>query len=246
MTALKAFEVYWRGDFLAANGWIGLNLLGALLLGMIVGYERSYNGRAAGMRTYGLVCMAATALTVFAGYAPAWFGGRLAHIEADPTKVVQGVVTGIGFLCAGVIVKDGLSISGLTTAASIWAAAAIGVLIGVELYGAALLLALLCMLSMTLVGEVERRLPGRAAYDVSLTFRPDAAPAFEDMVAVALAHGYRVARDSFSITYAESQPLWRFSVMALDRSRSTSPALLAQDLARSQDVARFSIVPVRN
>ncbi|MBK6008666.1 MgtC/SapB family protein [Ramlibacter ginsenosidimutans] len=241
-----AFSLYWRGDFLAVNGWIGLNLLGALLLGMVVGYERSYNGRAAGMRTYGLVCMAATALTIFVGYSAAWFGGRLAHIDADPTKVVQGVVTGIGFLCAGVIVKDGLSISGLTTAASIWAAAAIGVLLGVELYGAALLLALLCMLSMTLVREIERWLPGRAAFDVSLAFRPEAAPQFEEFVGVALAHGYRVARDSFSITFADSQPLWRFSVVALDRSRSTSPALLALDLARSQEVVRFSIVPVRN
>ena len=56
---------YWSGAFLAANAFIGLNLAGALLLGMLVGYERSYNGRAAGMRTYGLVCMASTAVTVF-------------------------------------------------------------------------------------------------------------------------------------------------------------------------------------
>ena len=66
---------YWSGPFLAANGFIGLNLLGALLLGMLVGYERSYNGRAAGMRTYGLVCMASTALTVFVGHASFWYGG---------------------------------------------------------------------------------------------------------------------------------------------------------------------------
>ena len=237
---------YWTGEVLAANAWIGLNLVGALVLGMVVGYERSYNGRAAGMRTYGLVCMAATALTVFVGYAPVWFGGRLPNVQVDPTRVVQGVVTGIGFLCAGVIVKDGLSISGLTTAASIWAAAAIGVLLGVELYGAALLLALLCMASMTLVREIEQRLPGRVAYDVSLSFRHDAAPTFEEFVGIALAHGYRVARDSFSITFADSQPQWRFSVVALDRARSTSPALLALDLGRSPDVVRFGIVPVRN
>ena len=66
---------YWSGEFLAANAFIGLNLLGALLLGMLVGYERSYNGRAAGMRTYGLVCMASTALTVFVGHASLWYGG---------------------------------------------------------------------------------------------------------------------------------------------------------------------------
>lgn len=54
----EAIDHYWSGSILAANGFIGLNLVGALLLGMLVGYERSYQGRAAGMRTYGLVCMA--------------------------------------------------------------------------------------------------------------------------------------------------------------------------------------------
>lgn len=241
-----SLRLYWSGEFLTANAVIGANLLGALLLGMVVGYERSYNGRAAGMRTYGLVCMASTALTVFVGYAPLWFGGSALHATPDATRVVQGVVTGIGFLCAGVIVKDGLSVSGLTTAASLWAAAATGVLLGVELYLAAILLALLSMLSMTLVRQIERTLPGRAAFDVCLTFGRDAAPEFDELVAVALAHGYSVQRDSLSITFSDSQPLWRFAVVALDRSRSTSPAQLAQELARSGDIFRFSIVPVRN
>ena len=72
---LADLQHYWSGAFLAANAFIGLNLVGALLLGMLVGYERSYNGRAAGMRTYGLVCMASTALTVFVGHASFWYGG---------------------------------------------------------------------------------------------------------------------------------------------------------------------------
>src|ERR1700760_1322351 len=103
---LADMQPYWTGPALAANGFIALNLLGALLLGMLVGYERSYNGRAAGMRTYGLVCMASTALTVFVGHAPLWYGGNAGNAAADATRVVQGVVTGIGFLGAGVIMKD--------------------------------------------------------------------------------------------------------------------------------------------
>lgn len=94
-----------------------------------MGYERSYNGRASGMRTYGLVCMASTALTVFVGYAPLWYGGAATRVAPDARRIVQGVVTGVGFVCAGVIVKDGLNVSGLTTAASIWAASAVGVLL---------------------------------------------------------------------------------------------------------------------
>ena len=70
MISAEALGIYWSGDFLAANAFIGLNLIGALLLGMAVGYERTFNGRAAGMRTYALVCMASTELTIFVGFAP--------------------------------------------------------------------------------------------------------------------------------------------------------------------------------
>jgi putative Mg2+ transporter-C (MgtC) family protein len=242
-----AFLSYWSGDFPVANAFIALNLLGALLLGMAVGYERSINGRAAGMRTYGLVCMASTALTIFVGFAPLWYGGATIGAAApDATRVVQGVVTGIGFLCAGVILKDGLSISGLSTAASIWAVSAIGVLLGVGLYGAALVLAALSMLSMTLVRQVEKALPSRASFDVSLTFESNAAPRFEDFSAVALGHGYQIVPGSLSFSFADDHPVWRLCVVALDRSRSTSPAHLARDLAGSKGVTRFSIVPIRN
>ncbi|HEX6704790.1 MAG TPA: MgtC/SapB family protein [Albitalea sp.] len=243
---LGDLQHYWSGAFLAANGLIGLNLLGALLLGMLIGYERSYNGRAAGMRTYGLVCMASTALTVFVGHAAFWYGGTAGTMSADPTRVVQGVVTGIGFLGAGVIVKDGLSISGLTTAASIWAAAAVGVLLGVGFYAAAILMALLCMLSMSMLQRLEARLPGRSTLEVCLTFSAAGPPRFEELAAQAESRGYRVLRDSLRISFADSLPMWRFCVVALDRSRAASPDSLAQDLAAAEGVASFSIVPVRN
>lgn len=147
MSSLNNLQVYWSGSFIEANALIGVNLLGALLLGMLMGYERSYSGRASGMRTYGLVCMASTALTVFVGYAPLWYGGAAAQVAPDATRIVQGVVTGVGLVCAGVIVKDGLNVRGLTTAASIWAASAVGVLLGVGLYAAALVMTVLCLLA---------------------------------------------------------------------------------------------------
>jgi putative Mg2+ transporter-C (MgtC) family protein len=243
---LGQLQHYWSGGFLAANAFIGLNLLGALLLGMLVGYERSFNGRAAGMRTYGLVCMASTALTVFIGHASLWYGGSAPHLMADPTRVVQGIVTGIGFLCAGVIMKDGMSISGLTTAASIWAASAIGVLLGVGFYAAALLLALLCMLSMSLLHRVEALLPGRATLDVTLSFRPTHPPSYEILAGIAAARGYRLLRDSLSISFADGRPVWRFSVVALDRASATSTALLADEIAAFEGVSSFNINPVRN
>jgi len=241
-----SLQHYWSGSLLAANAFTGLNLIGALLLGMIVGYERSYQGRAAGMRTYGLVCMASSAVTVFVGFAPLWYGGSTNAVAGDATRVVQGVLSGIGFLCAGVIMKDGLSIKGLTTAASMWTVSVIGVLVGVGFYGAALLLALLCALSMSVLRRVEARLPGRATMDITLTFGQGYRPHLDELSGSAETRGYRLLRDSLTITSVDNQPVWRFSVVAVERSRAVSPALLADELASSAGVANFSIVPVRN
>lgn len=96
---------YWSPAELVTNGLIFLHLLGALAVGLLLGYERSYHGRAAGMRTYGLVCLASTALTVVNAYPSMWYGGigtqgaaQGAALSGDPTRVIQGIVTGIGFL----------------------------------------------------------------------------------------------------------------------------------------------------
>jgi putative Mg2+ transporter-C (MgtC) family protein len=241
-----SLAAYWTGPALAANALVAINLLGGLLLGMLVGYERSYQGRAAGMRTYGLVSMASTALTVFAGYAPSWYGGIAPHVATDPTRVVQGIVTGIGFLGAGVIMKDGPNISGLTTAASIWTASAMGVLVGVGFYGAAIALALLCMASLSLMHRLESRLPGRSTLELSLCFHSGEVPDFDELVETALARGYEVLRESLVILVEDGRLHWRFSAVTAERSRAVNSVRLAHEIASSANVARFSIAPVRH
>src|SRR5436190_23906633 len=109
---------YWDAPEPGANAIVILNLLGTLVLGALVGYERTFRSRAAGMRTLGLVCMGSAAFTVVCGYAHVWFGGQFPSASSESvTRVIQGIITGIGFLGAGVIVKEGAQISGLTTAA---------------------------------------------------------------------------------------------------------------------------------
>jgi putative Mg2+ transporter-C (MgtC) family protein len=89
--SFNALASYWSAALVATNILIFFNILGALVLGLLVGYERAYHGHAAGMRTYGLVCMASAALTVIAGYPGFWFGGQVATAaNVDPTRVVQG------------------------------------------------------------------------------------------------------------------------------------------------------------
>src|SRR5947207_3968062 len=80
-------------------------------------------------------------------------------IRADRTRMAQGIMTGIGFLGAGVIFKEGLTVRGLTTAASIWVTAAIGILVGIGFWYAAILGAVAVLLVLALFRLIERRLP---------------------------------------------------------------------------------------
>ena len=113
-------------------------------------------------------------------------------------------------------------------------------------YAGALLLALLCMASMSLLRRLEHRLPGRATLDVSLSFRPGAMPSMDEVAAHAARSGYRIARNSLVITYSDEMLVWRFAAVALDREKAVAPARLAEELVTSADVGRFTIAPVRN
>ena len=106
---------------------IALRLVASLVIGGLIGLERSYHGRPAGFRTHSLVCLSTSLLMLVTVYETRWFPSLSeGRISLDPTRMAQGIMTGIGFLGAGTIMKDGLSVRGLTTAASIWITAAIG------------------------------------------------------------------------------------------------------------------------
>ena len=244
--SLDMLSDYWSSDSLQVNLVIFMNLLGAMLLGCLVGYERAYHGRAAGMRTYGLVCMAACALTVIAGYPGDWFGGHGVTPVVDPTRIIQGIVTGIGFLGAGMIMKEGLSISGLTTAASIWASSAIGVMVGVGFYAAAILLALLSALCMLGLSRIENRLPQRPDIGITLRFEKYYSPDEGELRAFLLSHGFDMAMGSISISFSRGSPEWRFVAIAHCRRCGTPMISLAQHLGKHAGVKSFNIAHARN
>ena len=99
-------------------------LILAAVLGALVGYERETHGRPAGLRTHMLVCMGSTIFTIVSTS----FAGR----SPDPSRVAAQIVTGIGFLGAGTIIRQGNIVRGLTTAASLWTIAGIGMAVGVS------------------------------------------------------------------------------------------------------------------
>lgn len=248
MSTSELIAAYWSKPEIATNVVILLNLLGALLLGLLVGYERSYHGRAAGMRTYGLVCMASAALTIVGGYPGFWFGGHGAAMmtAGDPTRIIQGIVTGIGFLGAGVIMREGFNISGLTTAASIWSSAVIGVLVGVGFYMAAMGLAFMSAMIMIYLSKIEAWLPSRHAVAITMRFKKDYIPREEALRRIALERGYAIAGGSLTIGSNGGMQEWRFVALALSKKSGAPLPALAAELAAFAGIESFQISHARN
>ena len=107
-----------------------VRILGAAICGLLVGYERENHLKTAGIRTHTIVALASAVMMIISKYG---FQDILAldHIGLDPSRVAAGIVTAIGFLGAGVIFTRNISVSGLTTAAGIWATVGIGMAFGI-------------------------------------------------------------------------------------------------------------------
>lgn len=124
----------------------------AVLIGGIIGIERGHHGRAAGLRTHILVCLGSAMTTMIGVYSASVLG-----FSGDPMRVGAQVVSGIGFLGVGtIIIRDSRKVTGLTTAAGLWATACIGLAIGVGYYIAAVLAFLSVLLTMALFVYLER------------------------------------------------------------------------------------------
>jgi len=136
-------------DIVSRDGVFVVRLLLAMVLGGLVGMERQTRGRAAGLRTNTLVCLGSAAVIVaFQKLSLEFNVGAESAIRMDPARAAAGVITGIGFLGAGTIVKSNDFVHGLTTAASIWVVSAIGVTVGLGEYVISVVLTLLVLTAL--------------------------------------------------------------------------------------------------
>jgi putative Mg2+ transporter-C (MgtC) family protein len=222
---------------------IALNLTGALAAGAVIGLERTIHGHPAGFRTHALVCLACSLLMVMTSYQSHWLHGATSSIGSDTSRVAQGIMTGVGFIGAGVIFKEGMTIRGLTTAASIWTTAAIGILLGLGFYFPALLGTGLTLGVLTLFNSVERRLPREsyAQYHVSFN-RSNIMP--ENQVRKLVAdHGFEIANMSYRITQAG---LFEYRMDIRTTRDPDRTASLAETLRKSEMVREFRISTTGN
>src|SRR4051794_33818029 len=147
--------------------WVALiQILTAAVLGAAIGFEREMTAQPAGLRTHMLVSLGAALFTLVG-----------MHVgDNSPTRIAAQVVTGIGFLGGGAILREGANVRGLTTAASLWVTAAIGLAVGLQAWFAAVLATMVGLAVLGLIRYVERHLlPARRVVDVRLTLEKGAA-----------------------------------------------------------------------
>jgi putative Mg2+ transporter-C (MgtC) family protein len=211
----------------------------ALLFGGAIGLERSYHGRPAGFRTHALVCLSTALLMLVSVYEGVWFGPNTqARVTLDPTRVAQGIMTGIGFLGAGAIIKDGVMVRGLTTAASIWITAAIGILIGVGFYFPALLAVALTLGTLSVFRWIESNIPVQFYAHFSVRFAPQRVLPESEMRNMIAQHGFSIANLSYQLDKVSDYFEYR---MVIRTDRADNARRFSETLSQLDSVKEFRL-----
>jgi putative Mg2+ transporter-C (MgtC) family protein len=220
---------------------ITVRLLVALAAGGLIGLERSYHGRPAGFRTHGLVCLASSLLMLVSVYEAHWMAPIASdQVRMDPTRMSQGIMTGIGFLGAGVIMIQGFSVRGLTTAASIWITAAIGILIGIGFYFPALLAVILTLGTLSLFRWIETMIPAQFHAYFVLRLAREQAMSEEELRRLVAEHGFTIANLNYRLDAREDFFEYR---MILRGKSALNGQKLTQTLNVMPAVIEFRISP---
>ena len=216
-------------------------LLAALAAGALIGYERSYHGRPAGFRTHALVCTASSLLMLITVYESHWVSGvAVGRVQIDPTRMAQGIMTGIGFLGAGVIIREGFSVRGLTTAASIWITAAIGILAGVGFYFPLIISVVLTLGVLSFFRWIEARMPSQAYYHFDVRFARSAPMTERQLRDLVEAHGFSIANFSYRL---EGEGRIRRHSMVIRSADRSAAGRLSVTLESMESVVEFRIAP---
>lgn len=216
-----------------------LRLGAALAAGALIGLERSYRGRFAGFRTHALVALASGMMMLASVFAADWLPDL--SDAFDPTRVAQGIMTGIGFVGAGAIIKEGLSVRGLTTAASIWVTAVIGILAGVGMYLAVACGTFLTLVTLSVLGWIESRMVTESYIRCTVHYARDAVIAESSLRELVRSHHFDVRRVSYRLNRDGREFEYQ---MVLRTLQEANMGRLANTLRGDPRVRQFRLVPV--
>ena len=221
---------------------IAIHLVSAIIAGGVIGLERSYHGRPAGFRTHTLVCLASSLLMLVTMYQWHWLpaGTSMDTVRTDPTRMAQGIMTGIGFLGAGVIFKEGLSVRGLTTSASIWMTAAIGILMGIGFYMPAIMATVLTLGTLSVFRWFENQLPSHYYAHLLVSFDRNNVLPEDELKAFLQNNGF----SAVDVSYRTSEDSTAFEYkVVICTNASKNLAGLAVALRQLDMVRNFSVSP---
>ncbi len=225
-----------------AQAWqIALHVGSAWLAGSLIGLERTFHGRPAGFRTHALVCVASALLMVMTTHQWEWLGSvPLETVRTDPTRMAAGIMTGIGFLGAGVIFKERLTVRGLTTAASIWLTSVLGILFGIGFFYPAVLGTGVALGTLAVFRWMEDRLPSQVYAYCSVRFRRSEVVDEDQLRSWVGDHKLQITNLNYIL--AEDGEVFEYQ-MVLRSTRRESFRALAEDLRTRGPVLAFSVAP---
>lgn len=213
----------------------------AIAAGGIIGIERAYNGRAAGFRTHILVCTASALLMLLMQYQ--WLTVPLelmATVRVDPTRMAQGIMTGIGFLGAGVILRDRQTVRGLTTAASIWITSAIGIIVGSGFYAIGAIATGLVLGTLSLFRWLESHIPSRHYAQLIVKSTLDVERLEEKIMELVKQEGLRMTSYSYEASLSQGWQQLQTTVSTFKNSRFIK---LQHSLLETDYLLSFRLMP---
>jgi putative Mg2+ transporter-C (MgtC) family protein len=211
---------------------LSVRLVVAALLGLAVGFEREIHGHPAGLRTHMLVAVGSGLFTVLSAYG---FGTGSTAAPIDPTRIAAQIVSGIGFLGAGAILKDGIVIRGLTTAASLWATSAVGMAAGAGEYVIAAVATATILVSLWPINALAERLHGTAVPEVQLRLAMDHLEALGKVTGILVSHRLEIGQIS-------TQRIGKSSYRADLAVRGRTPSVIASAIGAIDDIEGVDII----
>lgn len=216
-----------------------MRLIAAVVAGSLIGIERDRNGHPAGMRTFALITLTSTFLTT--SLTEGTYGQLMGQGDMGASRVIQGILQGIGFIGAGVIVREGFSIRGLTSAASIWAVAGLGILIGTGEYFVAASGTLLTFLILVVFKRI--RITERRSFAIiEAKYTKGAVPEEDEIDRQLTSYGFHVSSIAFKGAKSGAMQIrakvWATGNAARARSR------MAMEFLKDETIADFSVEPI--
>jgi putative Mg2+ transporter-C (MgtC) family protein len=218
---------------------IALRLLLSALLGGLIGLEREVHGRPAGFRTHLLVTLGSALFVLTSIHFYRTFGNFSGQfpVGTDPARIAAQVVTGIGFLGAGAIIREKASIRGLTTAACLWVAAAVGVAVGVGMYLTGIMVTILSVGSLVFLKKLENRLKKDSYFSVRV-WSTDRSGLNQQIEALFEKCRMQIVHTAIERNFMEKTILFEFEVKAISRDEC---GILSDRLANLEGVRKIRL-----